>query len=139
MFWVIVNGVQPTACNFIKKATLVKVFTSGFCKNIQKIFFAEHCWVDAAWKDTPYLSVFSPNVGKYETEKSQKKRKVLNEPFIRCRNTMRWLHFQKQLSEVFYKKGVLKIFTNFAGKHLCQSLFFNNVASLRLQLSSDIS
>ena len=28
---------------------------------------------------------------------------------------------------MFYKKGVLKIFANFAGKHLCQSLFFNKV------------
>ena len=28
------------------------------------------------------------------------------------------------LSEVFCKKGVLKNFTNFTGKRLCQSLFF---------------
>ena len=33
--------------------------------------------------------------------------------------------------EVFYKKGVLKNFAKFTGKHLCQSLFFNKVASLR--------
>ena len=33
--------------------------------------------------------------------------------------------------EVFYKKGVLKNFTKFTGKHLCQSLFFNKVARLR--------
>ena len=32
--------------------------------------------------------------------------------------------------EVFYKKGVLKNFTKFTGKHLRQSLFFNNVAGL---------
>ena len=30
------------------------------------------------------------------------------------------------------KKGVLRNFTNFTGKHLCQSLFFNEVAGLRL-------
>ena len=30
---------------------------------------------------------------------------------------------QKQPSEVFYKKGVLKNFAKFAGKHLCQSPF----------------
>ena len=29
------------------------------------------------------------------------------------------------------KKGVLKKFTKFIGKHLCQSLFFNKVAGLR--------
>ena len=30
------------------------------------------------------------------------------------------------------KKGVLRNFAKFAGKHLCQSLFFNKVAGLRL-------
>ena len=30
------------------------------------------------------------------------------------------------------KKGVLRNFTEFTGKHLCQSLFFNKVAFLRL-------
>ena len=34
--------------------------------------------------------------------------------------------------EVLYKKGVLKDCTKFTGKHLCQSLFYNNVAGLRL-------
>ena len=38
---------------------------------------------------------------------------------------------QKQSPEVFYKKGVLKAFIKFAGKHLGQSLFFNKVESLR--------
>ena len=30
------------------------------------------------------------------------------------------------------KKGVLRNFTKFKGKHLCQSLFFNKVTGLRL-------
>ena len=30
--------------------------------------------------------------------------------------------------EVFFKKGVLRDLTKFAGKHLCQSPFFNKVA-----------
>ena len=34
--------------------------------------------------------------------------------------------------EVFCKKGALKNFTTFTGKYLCQSLFFNKVAGLRL-------
>ena len=38
---------------------------------------------------------------------------------------------QKQPSEVFYIKGVLRNFTKFTGKHLCQSLFLNKVAGLR--------
>ena len=33
--------------------------------------------------------------------------------------------------EVFCKKGVLRNFTKFTGKHLCQSLFFNKVVGLR--------
>ena len=33
--------------------------------------------------------------------------------------------------EVFCKKGVLRKFTKFTGKHLCQILFFNKVADLR--------
>ena len=35
---------------------------------------------------------------------------------------------------MFYKKGVLKNFAKLTGKHLCQSLFFNKVAVLGLQL-----
>ena len=33
----------------------------------------------------------------------------------------------------FIKKGVLKDFTKFTGKHLCQSPFFNKVSGVRLQ------
>ena len=49
------------------------------------------------------------------------------------------LHFimnvilKKQPLEVFYKKGLLKNFVKFKGKHLCQGLFFNKVAGVRLQ------
>ena len=35
---------------------------------------------------------------------------------------------QRQPSEVFYKKVVLKNFAKFTGKYLCQSFFFNNIA-----------
>ena len=34
-------------------------------------------------------------------------------------------------SELFCKKGVLKNFAKFTGKHLCQSLFFDKAAGLR--------
>ena len=34
-------------------------------------------------------------------------------------------------SQRFFKIVVLKNFAKFAGKHLCQSLFFNKVAGLR--------
>ena len=38
--------------------------------------------------------------------------------------------FRSNRLELFCKKGVLKNFPKFTGKHLCQSLFFNKVAGL---------
>ena len=40
-------------------------------------------------------------------------------------------NYRSSRPEVFCKKGILKNFTKFTGKHLCQSLFFNKVAGLR--------
>ena len=42
-----------------------------------------------------------------------------------------WLMFRSSHPEVLCKKGVLRHFAKFIGKHLCQSLFFNKVAALR--------
>ena len=39
--------------------------------------------------------------------------------------------FRSSCPEVFYKKDALKNFGKFAGKQLCQSLFFNNVDGMR--------
>ena len=36
---------------------------------------------------------------------------------------------------MFYKKGVLRNFAKFTGKHLCQRLFFNKVAGVELQVN----
>ena len=41
------------------------------------------------------------------------------------------IEFRRSRPEVFCKKGVLRKFTEFAGKHLCQSLFFNKFAGLK--------
>ena len=41
------------------------------------------------------------------------------------------MEFGSSHPEVFCKKGVLRNFTKFTGKRLCQSLFFNKVAGLR--------
>ena len=38
---------------------------------------------------------------------------------------------QKQPLEVFYKKGVIRNFAKFTGKHLCQRVLFDKVAGLR--------
>ena len=35
-------------------------------------------------------------------------------------------HFRNSCPEMFCKKGVLRNFAKFTGKHLCQSLFFNS-------------
>ena len=40
-------------------------------------------------------------------------------------------HFLVATRGVLYKKGVLRNFTKLTGNQLCQSLFFNKVASLR--------
>ena len=42
---------------------------------------------------------------------------------------------KKQSPDVFYKKGVLRNFAKFTGKHLCQRLFFNKVAGVELQVN----
>ena len=39
---------------------------------------------------------------------------------------------QKQPQDVFCKNSFLRNFAKFTGKHLCQDLFFNKVAGLRL-------
>ena len=41
-------------------------------------------------------------------------------------------HNRSSRPEVFCKKGVLRNFAKFTGKHLCQRLFFNKVAGQRL-------
>ena len=38
-------------------------------------------------------------------------------------------------SEVFFKIALLKNFTKFTGKHLCQNLFLNKVPAWGLQLN----
>ena len=40
--------------------------------------------------------------------------------------------------EVLYKNDVLSNFAKFTERHLCQSLFFNKVAGLRLETLSQV-
>ena len=44
------------------------------------------------------------------------------------------MKFRSSRPEVLCKKGVLKSFAKFTGKHLCQSLFFNKFGGLTLSL-----
>ena len=54
-------------------------------------------------------------------------------PQVICEMWNIWACIKNRSSrpEVFCKKGVLRNFTKFTGKHLYQSLFFNKVAGLR--------
>ena len=47
------------------------------------------------------------------------------------RSSFHLRRFRSSRLNVFCKKGVLRNFAKFTGKHLCQSLFFNKVAGLR--------
>ena len=44
---------------------------------------------------------------------------------------LRWYILRSSYQRCSIKKGVLRNFAKFTGKHLCQSLFFNKVAGLR--------
>ena len=46
-------------------------------------------------------------------------------------NNSNWIN-RTSRPEVFCKKGILENVTNFTGKHLCQSLFFNKVTGLSI-------
>ena len=50
---------------------------------------------------------------------------VISDRSLRYENNFRSIR-----PKAFYKKGVLRNFAKFTGKHLCQSLFFNKVADL---------
>ena len=41
---------------------------------------------------------------------------------------LKWDNIRSSHRKCSLKKGTLKNFTKFTGKHMCQSLFFNNVA-----------
>ena len=47
-------------------------------------------------------------------------------------NSTIFLFFRSSHLEMFCKKSVLRNFAKFTGKHLCQDLFFDKVAGLRL-------
>ena len=51
--------------------------------------------------------------------------KTFQAPVIPVYHVVSDFSLQKQPPKVFCKKGVLRNFEKFPGKHLCQSLFFN--------------
>ena len=62
--------------------------------------------------------------------------------FLPCDN-LKWRHFlykfiRRQPSEVFCKRGVLRTFAKFTGKHLCQSIFFNKRKKGKIFFDKDL-
>ena len=125
------------------------MFSCEFCKISKSTIFTEHLWTTASASSS--IGLFFRNVltlhlckkfqKHFEFEKEMKMLKFgANWNEI---NTKIWLHAgnleqniwnkQKQPPKVFYEKGVLRHFAKLTGKHLCQSLFFNKVASWGLQ------
>ena len=70
-------------------------------------------------------------------DKTYKLAKTTKSPFKSCfiRDCTLFRLFRSSHTGVLCKKVVLRNFAKFTGKHLCQSLYFNKVASLRLLTS----
>ena len=94
---------------FIKKETQTLVFYGEYCEIFKSTYFEEHLRIAASktWKI-----------------------KVLRTSVLLSWNYLS-KYFRNNRPEVFCKKGVLRNFAKFTGKHLCQSLFFDKVAGLR--------
>ena len=90
----------------LEKNKLNKIYTNLFGKNLSQ-------WNDIAWANMVNIPV---------------------KRIYRCILLLSWVcNYQniEAVVKVFCKKGVLRNFTKFTGKHLCQCLFFNKVAGLR--------
>ena len=87
------------ACNFIKKRLEHRCFLVNIAKFIRTAF----CMKDIRW-----LLLFLKDI-----QESKEKATVL---------------YRSSRPEGFCKKGVLRNFAKFTGKHKCQSFFFNKVA-----------
>ena len=84
--------------------------------------FLVHTFPHLDWirRDTTYISVFSSNGGKSGPEKTP-----CLDTFHEVHCQMMQLHVKTRSShsQMFFKLGVLKHFTNFTGKHLFWTLF----------------
>ena len=106
-------------CKFIKKTLQYSCFLDSNCEIFKSSYFEEHLWMGASdfWEFF-LLCQF--------------------EPFpTRTNNIMNYLRKWRSRSShrrCSVRKGFLRNFAKFTGKHLCQSLFFNKVAGLSLQL-----
>ena len=105
------------ACNIIKKGSLAQVFSCEFCAISRNIFFYRAPTVAASEKGV-LRCAFAKEFEVFWIVQSRgrlTKSGALRSSHQRCS----------------VRKGVLRNFANFTGKHLCQSLFFNKVAGNR--------
>ena len=70
-----------------------------------------------------HFGPIAPNKNEYDKNVFR----TLREDF-KARGIEYSLPLENSFPEVFCRKGVLRNFAKFTGKHLCQSLFFNKVA-----------
>ena len=59
--------------------------------------------------------------------------------FLEVERMNEWKVIRSSRPEVFHKKGALRNFAKFTGKHPCQSLNFNKVAGLSLYFLQNTS
>ena len=85
------------------------MFFCKFWEIFKNIFFTEHLWATASVQFFEFL----PNL---------------------WNDIVSPMRYRSSRPDVLFKKDVLENFAKFIGKQLCQSLFFNKVAGLGLQL-----
>ena len=55
-----------------------------------------------------------------------------------AKDQLKLVKIRSSRQEISCKEGVLKNFTKFTGKHLCQCFFFNNVAGLKKEALAQV-
>ena len=101
------KDLNPLSASLTKWSNTLKQFVGNLPTNLLSVFDR---FVGLALKGLK-------SIRKIKTKKLQKQ-----SPRVYCRSSH---------PELFCKKGVIRNFAKFTGKHLCQSLFFNKVSGLR--------
>ena len=100
---------DKVAAQLYQKETPIQVFSSECCGIFKNTYFEKHLETAASdYQIGAFLAVFEDG-------------------------SQMWYflaHLESSHRRCSVKKGVLRIFAKFRGKHLCHSLFFNKVAGL---------
>ena len=107
----------------------VNNFESRFSQNLFPL-----CWQYIQWKRFSLVTTCNAN-DSWHIANKMKLANANKYPFDWKLLTKTWSSHQK----CYIKKGVLRNFVIFTGKHLCQGLFFNKVVILGLQLCLQIN